>query len=312
MNLGQVRVSFPVLQLKTRVFHSTPRPPTAFERMLLKLCDRFGSHATYNSISLERVFSDILGVAEPNLTVQPTLQELLDLDVLHCHRSTTSLGKITIRDLEITAERGRQMLTDGMLPAQAQEADVTHFYDPVRRRFLSEKESRLLRRQPLSSSVDHTVFQDVYPEEEIRQRVPLDGYAWWHERSRIERLVRQGTEVQWLEVQGSIDLEGGVLRVTLRDKDQTNYLNSLPGEELFNRILAPSLVGGFPDSFQATLLAPTESAQLNNDNEATWLALPPLLEEFPGTEKVWLVNPRSLVKPPAEAPAHRCFVVCDV
>lgn len=310
MHLGQVRVSFPVLRIGTRVYHSTPRPPTAFERVLLRLCDRFGNDPTYNNISLERIFIDILGVADPDPVVQPTVQKLLDLDVLRCRRDITSIGLVAIRDFEIT-DRGRSMLSDDMLPARSQEAEVTHLYDPVRGRFLSETESKLLRRQPSSASLDETAFLDVYPEEEIRQQVLEGRHPWWHEGSRIERIERVDTEVQWVEVQGDVELADGVVRISLRDKNQTAHLNSLPGDELFARVLRPILVGAGAERFPVDLLAPVESVQIAGDDETTWLPLPRALGEFPDAENVWLVNPVSSVSVPDEPPSGRCFIIFD-
>ena len=310
MDLAQIRVGFPILQLETRVYHATPRSPTAFERTLLGICDRFGKDATYNNIPLERIFVDIMGVADPAPVLSPTIRELVSLDVLRCQGDIEFLDMLILRDLEIT-ERGRQMLSEDMLPAKSQESDEVFLYDPVRKRLLSPAEAKACRPQTPAIALDAGVFEEVFPEQEIRSRILAGEYSWWNASSRIERIERQSVSVLWRETPATVAIEQEVLRFSFKEAEQTDYVASLTVEEVQRRLLAPTFS---VDRVPAERIAdfPLSELDENGDADAKWMPISNALREFPGNARLWLLDlAGGCVARPKEASSHQAIICFD-
>ena len=111
MKLSDIRIGVPLLRLETRIFHATPRKPTAFERIVLGMTERFAQNASFNNIPVERLFIDVLCVSDPGPLVTPTLSELMALDVIRCMGDIEALDTLILRDIEIT-ERGQKMIAE--------------------------------------------------------------------------------------------------------------------------------------------------------------------------------------------------------
>ena len=287
MNLGQTRIGFPVLQIQATVFHATPRSPTAIERVVLRLCDQFGSNPSYNNISMERVFEDILCVADPAPILVPTLQELVMLDVLRCRSDYSAIDRLAIRDLEIT-DRGRQMLVDDMLPARPQENDETYYFDPIRKRLLSGSEGKLLRPAASPIALDADGFREVFPEDQIRESIPRGSYSWWSPASRIERIERRSATMLWREVPAQITLEQEEVKILLKDTDYTEYLAGLAAQELFERVLSPALLGD--GSLVAGFTAFPTCRLSDFDGKGEWLTFPQAIADCQASSRVWCVD----------------------
>jgi rRNA-processing protein FCF1 len=310
VDLTQIRVGFPILQLKTRVYHATPRSPTAFERALLGICDRFGKDATCNNIPIERIFVDIMGVADPSPVLSPTIQELVSMDVLRCQGDAESLDILILRDLEIT-ERGRQMLAEDMLPAKSQENDEVFLYDSVRKRLLSTSEAKSFRAQSPALALDASVFEEVFPEQEIRTQILAGEYSWWNSSSRIERIERQSVSMLWRETAATVTVEESVLRFSFKDTEQTNYVASLTVEDVQRRILAPTfnVDRALDERVAAFPLSELDGA---GSADARWMPLSSALRDFPGNARLWLLDvAAAYVARPKEANSHQVIICFD-
>lgn len=311
MTLTQTRVSFPVLEIRSVVHHSTPRKPTAFERVLLQLCVHFGNDATYNNISLERIFIDILGVADPNAVVLPTLHELLNLDAIRCRKDTSTIGHIVIRDLELT-ERGQEMVDNDILPARPQDDEIVHLYDPVRQRFLSGSEEKTLRDLAGISAIDEMEFVEIYPGELILNDLKNASPNWLQANSRIEWLEKVETSIRWIDGTGNIELTNDGFGLAFQDDAQTKYVNAMPAEQIFNQILRPALLGPWIDQTDQIDLGQLPPFELNSSRQVhseSWTTLASALSSYPEAQKVWFVGMASLVVIPETAPAGHFFLV---
>ena len=243
MELAKIRIGFPVFRYETLVTHYTPRVPTAFERILLQVHDRVAKNPEYSRVSLKAIFETVLGVPDPDAIVLPALQELIALDVFRTKADTGSLNSVLVQDLERTA-RGDEMIINNLLPARSRDDSVAHSYDPVRQMFLSESEDSVLRERAPEVVVDSAVFEDVYPEERIREIVPQEDHPWWHPSSRIDRVTRQTTECLWREWTGTIALtERGTLEIQFPKEELTSYVNSLEPGVVFQRFIRPAVLG---------------------------------------------------------------------
>jgi len=310
MELTQLRIGFPVLRIETCVFHATPRSPTAFERVLIGLCNRFGRNSTYNTISLESIFADILGVAAPASVLLPTLRELISLDVIRCQGNVDALDTLALRAIEIT-ERGRLMLAEDMLPAMAQENTEIFDYDPVRKRLLSSSESKACRPQSPATALDPHVFEEIFPEELIRAHILECEFPWWNKSSRIERIERNTVSVLWRDTPASVVIENNALRIALKDTDQTAYINSLTAEEIYARFLKSAFESR---SLSDEVLAGFTPCDVENitGTDARWMPIASALGEFPGKSRFWLVD-QSFQQPstrqePAVAAPHQAII----
>jgi hypothetical protein len=238
MKLTDIRIGAPLLRIETRIFHATPRKPTAFERVILSMAERFGNDASFNNIPIERLFVDVLCVADPIPLVTPTLSELVALDVIRCMGDIEALDALILRDIEIT-ERGQRMISEDMLPAKSMQNDETFFYDPIRQRLLSESESKAYRPVPPKLSIDASVIEDIFPDEQIRDHIHRAGYRWFSAASHIERLESQSVQVLWKDTPCSIEIRSGELTIFSRDENLCSYLSSLESEDSYNRFIAP-------------------------------------------------------------------------
>mgnify|MGYP000448164815 CR=1 FL=1 len=291
MKLAQFRLGFPILKIKARIYHATPRSPTAFERVLLGICERFGKDVTYNNIAIERIFVDILGVADPAPIVVPTIRELLSLDVIRCQGDPESLDTLTLRDLEIT-ERGRQMRSADMLPAKSQENDEEFFYDPVRKRLLTSSETKACRVQRPSIALDEGVFAEVFPEQELRAQILSGGYSWWNVSSRIERIERLTLVVLWREVQSTLNIENKAIHIECKDEKQTSYVNALGADIIQHRFLDPVLgIDRYPPDHLSSL--PRLDIENDLGGGVELQPIPEALKDFPNGDPLWIVDSAS-------------------
>ncbi len=236
MKLIDIRIGSPLLKIETRIFHATPRKPTAFERVILSMTDRLGNNITFNSIPLANLFIDVLCVVDPGPLITPTLSELISLDVIRCMGDIESPETLMLRDIEMT-ERGKSMFAEDMLPAKSMQNDETFYYDPIQQRLLSESQSKAYRPTAPKLSIDATVFEDIFPEEHIRSRIHGPGYRWKSAATIIERLESQSVTVLWKDTPSSIELRSGKLSIDSVDDNLSSYISLLDSEESYNRFI---------------------------------------------------------------------------
>lgn len=239
MKLSDIRIGVPLLRLETKIFHATPRKPTAFERIVLGMTERFAQNASFNNIPVERLFIDVLCVSDPGPLVTPTLSELMALDVIRCMGDIEALDTLILRDIEIT-ERGQKMIAEDMLPARSMQNDEVFYYDPIRQKLLSESESKTYRPVKPKLSVDSSVFEGVFPEELIRSNIISTGYRWFSSASHIERVESLSVETLWKDIPCSIEVDSGVLRVVSNNQSVNDYLASIESDESYARFIEPT------------------------------------------------------------------------
>jgi hypothetical protein len=242
MELAKVSVGLPILRLECEAEITIRGEPTAFERMVLKLVERFEEDPEYNHLPLFALFRDFLGVADPDRLLAATVNDLVSIDLLTCRQETREVREMSVADLGITA-RGRQVLANRMLPFRAQCHDRTFYYDPVGSGFLSQRQAQRLSQDAPQIHIDATLFEDIWPEQAVRQ-----GFEKLQEQRTIARLVvgnvrRRGLEMLWRNVQASIGLDGGRFSVRFEDAAVGSYVRSLPDDSVASHLLRPALIG---------------------------------------------------------------------
>jgi hypothetical protein len=311
MILTQIQVGFPMLHYEVRVFHSIPRPPTAFERVLLEMCSRFENDKTYKEIPIDIIFSEYLGVVDPAFLIRQTLQELTALDVLQCKGDVDIPSELCLRDFEIT-ELGHRMLNEGMLPAKPQESVSDFYYDPVSECLLSEFEAKMYKPQIPKIHLDTDVFQDVFPEEKIRSEILLGGYPWWNPAGRIENIkLESNPSILWRNTTATIIVDQGILRITFKNEFQTNYVNSLQTKNIYRHFVEPILID---ERISGVSLSEFSAGNINDADGISkkWMIFPEALNEFPEKANVWLVDGNSyLVSRPHQVGARKAIIWFD-
>lgn len=268
MELGTIHVTFPIFRFTSTIYHSTPRKPTVFERMLLKLHERFSSSEMYSHMSLRHIFEQILCVPDSEVLIRPVLDNLIDLELFKCSKHYGSLEEVTLGDLERTA-RGDEILRNDILPAVAAEHVVKHTYDPIHGLLLDSSQQHLLRSDRLSFSISEAPFVDMYPSEMIAGAIPSEKPTWWTPATQINRIERlRPPLVLWKEQNVRVCLEeDGNVRTECGDKELSEYLKRLPGELLFNDLIRPFLIGGKETPLWETALQKNDYAAILHDVE---------------------------------------------
>lgn len=239
MKLSDFRIGVPLLRLETRIVHATPRKPTAFERVILGMTEQFGHNTSFNNIPIERLFIDVLCVSDPGPLVTPTLSELMALDVIRCVGDIDALDTLILRDIEIT-ERGQRMISEDMLPAKLMQNDELFYFDPIQQKILTESESKAYRSVKPKLSIDSSVFESVFPEEQIRRNVASSGYRWFSSASQIERVESLSVQILWKDTPCSVEVRSDTLKISSKNESLNNYLESIESDESYTRFIAPT------------------------------------------------------------------------
>lgn len=305
MKLSDIRIGVPLLRLETRIFHATPRKPTAFERVILGMSERFGQNASFNNIPVERLFVDVLCVSDPGPLVTPTLSELVALDVIRCMSDIEALDTLILRDIEIT-ERGQRMIAEDMLPAKSMQNDEIFYFDPIHQRLLSESKSKAYRPVPPKLSIDSSVFDGIFPEEMIRSNIHSAGYRWFSSASHIERIESLSVQIFWKDTPCAIELFSDNLKINSKDKHLNDYLASIESNDSYARFIAP-IFDHHNLSHEDLQIFDSEGLGQTGIDIQT---IPQVLGEWPSGAR--LVIPGldyDAEAIPAQAPAHQAIVL---
>ncbi len=237
MKLSDIRIGVPLLQLKTRISHSNPRRAMAFERVILDMARHFSRDPSLGGITLQRIFTDILCVPDPDPLVLPTLYELMDLGVIS-PRTITSLDALTMHDIEITG-LGREMMDNGMMiPSKLAQEDRTFHFDPIGGRLLSEEESRSYIKTKPGISIDSSEFEGVFPEVLIRTSLEQSPAA--DDYGKIEKIELESARPLWKEYIFSVELDSGSIKIVLKGNDSLNrYLASIDADKFYSTFIDP-------------------------------------------------------------------------
>jgi len=311
VNVATVQLGFPIFRFESAVHHHTPRKPVVFERMLLRLQERLAGNPIYNTLPLDRIFEDILRVADPDGLVQPSLERLITQGILRCRVAFQTLREVTLEDLQRTP-LGDQMLRDGMLPATAVEDMAAHNYDPIGGRLLDGRAHRLLRREGPPLAISEEPFRGAYPADLIAAAVPRAGYPWWHESSRIDRVECRSAQTLWSTAQAALQLsDQGELSLELPDAERTAYIRGLDERTRAEQVILPILRGRPDRPDWEQLLPPLELAVVLPTAQG-FLAVPDLMRQLNWTGGLRMLREvPGLLVAPETLPPRAVIVIFD-
>lgn len=286
MNLAQFTLGVPVIRLETQISHATPRTPTAFERVLLRICDRFGRDVIYKNLPLIAVFEEILMVSDPAPIIGEIIEELFSIDVIRYTDKIKPIEELTLSDLEIS-DRGRSILSEDMLPAKPQANNEVFFYDPIRKKLLLEKDAPPYLDAEPTISLNSDVFSEELPEELINLKINSSVFTWWNRNSTIEKIEATNRSSLWYERQATLKVDQGRLMITLKDSELMAYVNSLSAEEIYHRFVEPVVFEGSSEHTDFSDLAAIDIEKIDEPS-GEFLPVPKAIDEF-------LVQDRSLL-----------------
>ena len=293
ISLTKFRVGLPALRFSVQITHSVPRIVTAFERITLVMCDRLSSDPLFRRLPLVRAFEDFLCVPDAAPLVNAVINELITVGAVAPRRKDCDPQWLRFEELEITSA-GQQMLADNQIEARSQVHEESFLFDPIGPRILSEEDALRYSSQSPAIRVNPEVFQNLFPENLIREWIPNARFPWWRPQARIQGLRPIAEpEILWREVMASVDLRDGRITLQLPNEMETEYINCLPAAEIVGRFLTPAL--GL-DKLRGERLEtwPIVSSSSGDSGGGQWVALPRFAETIPDSVRWCIVHPKLL------------------
>ncbi len=237
MKIATLNISFPVLQIHSKVTYAILRKPTLFEKAILEVIAEFASDEEYGEMSLQKVFGEMLAVPEEESFMQPALSQLLKMKLLECPAKVEQLQSIKLRDLRLTAI-GESMREKGSFPGIQQQQTFIHCYDPIRDRLLSTEEQDSLSKTPEAAAVAIEDEQTV-AKELIKRTIRIQSGG---KDNEIQQIEAGEIETRWLTQDGDLTVnENGELSICFGDDFYDDYFRHFSSKWLFSNFLADYL-----------------------------------------------------------------------
>ena len=235
MILKSFEMGFPVLELKSLIMHHTPRPATAFERIILKMLISSVYKGPHAELPLSTIFERILCVPLPETMALPALENLLDLNFIVSEAPLESLAAIRLSDLKITSE-GRNVSKDFILPAKTYEDIVTHYFDPISGA-LYKSPSGASTNKP-SISCNEESFFNTYPEQLLMEQIPKEEHQWLQPSTVINSISKRSTKILWrMEMVRLVADDEGRISFDAKPEKIRDYLSKIEPTEARGQIL---------------------------------------------------------------------------
>jgi len=253
MRLATVVASYPVFSVEVLVTHQTPRRPTAFEQMVLRLILQAEVAEPLANIGLRELFEGMLGVTDAHLLLNPTVHELINLEVLQ-PPSQAELIEAPLRDWGIT-ETGRIFFQRGLLPGRPRFESLQYLYEP-----LADTLQLLRDDAPRGASagamfpqrlhLDSTFpLVDLAPR--VRASLPAERHQWFEVVTEIMEIgVTPGPEAtRWREVELTLECmrDGRLDLQAPGDEAMSRWLRQAGPEDVWQRLIGPTLDGPLLD-----------------------------------------------------------------
>ncbi len=240
MKLCAFSAGFPVIELRSQVKYQTPREPTVFERMLLRVCLQYGRHPALANLSLQAIF-ERLGVSDVQDLLTPCVEDLVTLDVL---RGTSAEDVLALPPsaLGVTA-RGNEFLVRNRLPGRASTVLVHHLYDPLRgsvERLVPTRSPAGVTPSPEDAHIDAETFEGIAPEPLVRESLPRERHAWFTNSTEIETVASSVERTLWRSTRVVVDCDpAGVLRVSAPEDCEVHaWLQRADAALVWDRLLS--------------------------------------------------------------------------
>jgi hypothetical protein len=238
--IDNLKIGFPILFFgDVQVQYTAPCIPTAFEKILIKICNKFSKDDGYGGVPVKRLFNDILGVPDCDVMLKQTIDELNAINAIRCFKNTDELEMILLRDLTLT-ERGQRLQKDGILQGVAWTRQMEFYFDPITK----ELQTKLFGTGTKPKyAVDETYFMEQFPDQQIREyleQIKQNGNDSQLTKNAVIDSVTSNNNlaVRWNCVFADIELQKGQLNFFVRNAEYGTYINSMAAETVFEMFLA--------------------------------------------------------------------------
>ncbi len=271
MLLASFNAGVPVFAVHSDIEHVTPRVPTAFEKMVLRLVEAAQSQSDLGATSIRAAFEDMLGMADAPRLLAPCIGELCGLQVLVAPDAEDPI-EAPLSTWQLTAQ-GRDFWRRGLLPRRANHETVMLGYDLVSGELSPWREGQT-GEQALLACLDYSV-----PNLNFAPLVTATLHArrpsWFKPNTEIVSVQAGVVDMRWRIVALQLDVAtDGTLTLRAVNDDAFNaWLRSAQPEVLWERLVAPALgvaraqpISGSPvlsltDAVSASPIAPLSNAE---------------------------------------------------
>jgi rRNA-processing protein FCF1 len=239
MRLVAFAAAVPVFAVSSEVEHLTPRVPTVFEKMVLRLVDAAQGHSELGVTSLSAAFEDVLGMPDAPRLLRPCISELCALQVLVEPAAEDSL-RAPLSAWRLTAQ-GRDFWRRGLLPRRASHEKVLHGYD------LISGDLSAWREVTAGLPSLHAYLDGTPPGIDfgplVRATLQRQRPAWLKSRTEITNVRAVVVDTRWRTVSLQLDVaaDGSLALRALNDDEFDEWLRRAQPEMVWERLLAPAL-----------------------------------------------------------------------
>lgn len=241
MNLGTYSVGFPVFEIESSVTFQTIRSPTAFERMVMRLCHRYRDEPAIAAMSFRAVFEDVLGVAASKELVGPCIENLMFLGVIS-RPATEDIMSVRLGDVSLTPE-GVSFLERDRLPGRSKQTTVKHIYLPLPKSVKLSKGAHGFKDTIPFPRVSSNALMPGDSSALVRSALLNEKHTWKSANTEIHAVESTVTGTLWenQQIEVTIDQSGALTASGASSKEFQKWIELADSELLWNEILNPIL-----------------------------------------------------------------------
>lgn len=241
MNLGTYAVGFPVFEIESSVTFQTIRSPTAFERMVMRLCHRYQDEPAISAMSFKAVFEDVLGVAASRELVGPCIENLMFLGVIS-RPATEDIMSVRLGDVSLTPD-GISFLERDRLPGRSKQTTVKHIYLPLPKSVKPSKGAHGFKDSIPFPRVSSNALMPADSSAQVRSALLNEKHAWKSANTEIHAVESTVTGTLWehQQIEVTIDQSGALTASGASSMEFQKWIELADSELLWNEIINPIL-----------------------------------------------------------------------
>jgi hypothetical protein len=288
MQLLEQKIGFPLISFNdVKITLTAPFIPTAIEKVVVKIIGRFANDDVYGTLPLRQIFTDILGVPEPDFILRKTLDELSVKGMINGGHSANDMMRQQVRSFSLT-EQGKRLQRENILYGIAQERFEDYSYDPIADKLINEPLG--WKPEKPQSAIDETAFTQTFPSTHIQKDLTKNKPDWFTPQTKIGGVESTAEPlVTWKEQSFTFNVEKGELRIKGNNTSEkyADYINSLSADTLFANFLA-NYFGNLSDWESFPLMEYEEFEKLPKSG---WMQINGRFDNFAGNPNVACFNP---------------------
>lgn len=233
-NIYKFELAIPLLLVKTKITHTTPRKPTVFERLILDLSLHKDSLKDYQTMSLLTIFINILKIPDADELLRPAFENLVNLQILNGYYD--DLSRLTLSDIRLQSNSNVDyLIKNGQIPAHPKEDIVSNIYHPVRGELVSNIKCET-RKQHVIPTLPESLIGFFYPDKLIRDELTPKKQKWLTSTSEIINVseVKEDREFQYTNTELGIGFDGQKLKFISADDVLNKFINNISADLRLN------------------------------------------------------------------------------